>query len=139
MILLDTNVLSEVMKPKPDGRVARWMAAQSATTLYVSSIAQAEILHGILLLPAGKRRKALETAAKGMFEEDFQGRILAFDSDAAYRYARIAVDRRRLGRPISHFDAQIAAIASTASATLATRDAADFDGCGIKIIDPWKE
>ena len=137
MILLDTNVLSEIMKAEPAERVARWIAAQPSTTLFISSITQAEILHGIMLLRAGKRRTALEAGAKAMFDEDFHGRILAFGSDAASHYARIAVDRRRIGRPISHFDAQIAAIALSTGATLATHNTKDFDGCGVKVIDPW--
>jgi hypothetical protein len=137
VILLDTNVLSELMKPAPAERVVRWVAAQPAASLYTTSITQAEILHGILLLPAGRRRSALEAAAEAMFKEDFAGRILAFDSDAARAYARIAVDRRRAGRPISHFDAQIAAIARSAGAEIGTRNVADYEGCGVKLIDPW--
>lgn len=138
MIVLDTNVLSELMKPAPDDNVMRWVAAQPASSLYTTSITQSEILHGILLLPAGRRRKAFETAAEAMFREDFGGRILAFASDAALPYARIAVERRRAGRPISQADAQIAAIARSAGAALATRNTADFDGCGVNVVDPWR-
>lgn len=138
MILLDTNVLSELMKSAPDASVTQWMAAQPAASLYTTSITQAEILHGVMLLPAGKRRAAIEAAATAMFEEDFAGRILAFGSDAALPYARIAAERRRSGRPISQFDAQIAAIARVTGATLATRNVADFAGCGVKIVDPWR-
>lgn len=138
MIVLDTNVLSELMKPAPAASVARWMAEQPATSLYTTSVTQAEILHGILLLPAGKRRNALEAAAQSMFSEDFGGRILAFGADAARPYAQIAVERRRAGRPISHFDAQIAAIARSAGAALATRNVADYEGCGVKVLNPWE-
>lgn len=138
MILLDTNVVSELMKSAPDETVARWTAAQPAASLYTTSITQAEILHGVLLLPAGKRRAAIEAAAKGMFEQDFAGRILAFGSEAALPYARIAAARRRAGRPISQFDAQIAAIASVADATIATRNVTDFAECGVKVVDPWR-
>lgn len=106
MILLDTNVVSELMKAAPDETVARWAAAQPAAGLYTTSVTQAEILHGVFLLPAGKRRAAVEAVATAIFEEDFEGRILAFDSDAALPYARIAAERRRAGRPISQFDAQ---------------------------------
>ncbi len=137
MIVLDTNVLSELMKPTPAERVVRWMAAQPATTLYTTSITQAEILHGVMLLPSGKRRSAFEAAAEAMFKEDFGGRVLPFGSDAAHPYARIAAQRRRAGRPISHFDAQIAAIAHSTGASIATRNATDFDGCGVKVINPW--
>jgi predicted nucleic acid-binding protein len=137
VIVLDTNVLSELMKPRPAESVLRWMAAQPATSLYTTSITQAEILHGIMLLPSGKRRSAFEAAAEAMFKEDFGGRVLPFGSDAAHLYARIAAQRRRAGRPISHFDAQIAAIAQSTGASIATRNASDFDGCGVKVIDPW--
>jgi len=138
MIILDTNVLSEVMKPAPDAEVLAWMAAQPAANLYTTSITQAEILHGLMLLPAGRRRRALEAAATSMFTEDFGGRILGFGTDAAPPYARIASERRRAGRPISHFDAQIAAIACSTGAAVATRNLRDFDGCGVTLVDPWK-
>lgn len=137
MIVLDTNVLSELMKPAPAERVVGWMAAQPATSLYTTSITQAEILHGIMLLPSGRRRSAVEAAADAMFKEDFGGRILSFGSDAAHAYARIAAERRRGGRPISHFDAQIAAIARSAGAALATRNVTDYDACGVNVINPW--
>jgi hypothetical protein len=138
MIVLDTNVLSELMKPKPATKVIDWMATQPAASLYTTSITQAEILYGLMLLPPGRRRSALEAAATSMFSEDFGGRILEFGSDAAPRYAQIASDRRRAGRPISHFDAQIAAIARFMGAAIATRNTADFDGCGVTRVDPWK-
>lgn len=82
-------------------------------------------------------REAFEAAAKAMFQGDFAGRVLAFGSDAALPYARIAVERRRAGRPISNFDAQIAAIATCSGATLATRNLTDFEGCGIEVVNPW--
>lgn len=138
MIILDTNVLSELMKPAPARGVVDWMAGQPATNLYTSSITQAEILHGLLLLPPGRRRRALEAAATAMFAEDFAGRVLGFGTDAAQPYAQIATDRRRAGRPISHFDAQIAAIARFTGAAIATRNTPDFVGCGVTLIDPWR-
>ena len=137
MILLDTNVVSELMKPAPAAAVARWIAEQPATTLYTSSITQAEVLHGILLLPAGRRRSTLEAAAEAMFDEDFGGRVLPFGGEAARAYAQIAAQRRRSGRPISHFDAQIAAIARSARASVATRNVGDYEECGITIVNPW--
>jgi len=137
VIVLDTNVISEMMKPEPTERVARWMAAQPATSLYTTAITQAEILHGVMLLPAGRRRSAVEAAAEAMFRGDFGGRVLPFGSDAARVYARIASDRGRAGRPISHFDAQIAAIARCTGAAVATRNVSDFGGCGVQVIDPW--
>jgi toxin FitB len=138
MIILDTNVLSELMKPTPAPIVVDWIGGQPATSLYTTSITQAEILHGLMLLPPSRRRRALEAAATSMFVEDFGGRILAFGSDAAQPYARIASDRQRAGRPISQFDAQIAAIARSTGAALATRNLSDFEGCGVTVVDPWK-
>ena len=138
MIVLDTNVVSELMKPAPDESVVRWAAGEPATSLYTTSIALAEILHGILLLPAGRRRAGLEAAAEAMFSEDFAGRVLTFGADAARPYARIAADRRRAGRLIAHFDAQIAAIARSAGAAVATRNVADYEGCGVKVLNPWE-
>ena len=137
MIVLDTNVLSELMRPTPARRVVAWVAAQPVQSLYTTSVTQAEILHGVALLPSGRRRRAFEAAAEAMFREDFAGRILPFASDAASPYARIAVDRRRVGRPISQFDAQIAAIARSTGATIATRNVTDFAGCGVELVDPW--
>ena len=139
MIILDTNVVSELMRPAPAAGVVRWAASQPAHSLYTTSITQAEILHGILLLPAGRRRRALEQAAHAMFAEDFADRILAFGSEAAGPYARIAAERRKAGRPISQFDAQIAAIARARGARVATRNVSDYEGCGIDMIDPWAE
>src|SRR5947207_103320 len=127
MIVLDTNVISELMKPAPAESVLRWMSASPAANLYTTSITQAEILHGILLLPPGKRRNAFELAAEAMFSDDFNGRILSFDSGAAHQYAKIATMPHRSGRPISQFDAQIAAIAFSAGAAIATRNVKDFD------------
>ena len=137
MILLDTNVLSELMRPKPDSRVLAWIASHRAQSLHTTSITQAEILHGIMLLAPGRKRRAFEAAAEAMFREDFTGSVLAFSSDAASPYARIAVDRRSAGRPISQFDAQIAAIALWRRATVATRNTADFEGCGVDLVNPW--
>ena len=125
------------MKSTPDAAVAHWVAGQQATTLYTTSVTQAEVLHGILLLPAGKRRAALEAAAEAMFETDFRGRVLPFGSDAARAYAQIAAQRRHSGRPISVFDAQIAAITRTVRAAMATRNVGDYDDCGIKVLNPW--
>jgi predicted nucleic acid-binding protein len=138
MIILDTNVLSELMRPAPASKVVQWVGAQPAASLYTTSITQAEILHGILLLPRGRRRSALEAAAVSMFADDFEGRILGFGTDAAPLYARIASDRRRVGRPISSFDAQIAAIARSVGGVLATRNLADFNECGVALVDPWR-
>jgi len=139
VIVLDTNVLSELMKSTPAAAVMNWVAKQSTASLFTTTITQAEILHGVALLPQGRRRAAIEAAANAMFDEDFAGRVLPFGSHAAHAYADIAAVRRHAGRPISQFDAQIAAIASAAGAGIATRNVADFEGCGIRVIDPWRE
>src|SRR5689334_8112163 len=137
MNILDTNVVSELMKAEPEEAVETWVATQPVDGLYITSITQAEILHGILLLPKGKRRQLLEGAADGMFAQDFDDRILPFGSDAAQAYAEIAASRRRAGRPISNFDAQIAAIARVHGAAICTRNVEDFAGCGVKLVNPW--
>jgi toxin FitB len=137
MIILDTNVVSELMRPKPSVRVAAWVRRQPATELFTTSITEAEIFYGIELLAKGKRRDALLQAAEAMFTEDFAGRIFGFESDAARAFAIIAVQRRGLGRPVSHADAQIAAIAQVRAAKLATRNMADFAGCNVDLVDPW--
>ncbi|OAN52356.1 plasmid stabilization protein [Paramagnetospirillum marisnigri] len=137
MILLDTNVLSELMKAEPAPRVLSWIDGISAPTLFIPAITQAEILYGVSILPIGKRRDALANACRTAFEEIFMGRILPFDSSAAEAYADIAASHRQSGRPISQADAQIAAIARSRGAALATRNVADFEGCGIEVVNPW--
>jgi toxin FitB len=137
MIVLDTNVISELMRATPATEVIRWVNGRPVTSLYITSITQAEILHGIQLLARGKRRDAIAAAATEVFEHDFAGHILPFGSDAAVAYAGIAASRRRAGRPISAFDAQIAAIARAHGAELATRNVDDFDDCGLDVINPW--
>ena len=137
MILLDTNVLSELMRPAPEPRVVRWVGARPATALFASTIAEAELLYGVAMLPQGRRRGELAEAIALMFEDDFAGRVLPFDRAAAQSFAAIAAERRRAGRPIAQFDAQIAAIARSRGASLATRNVADFQGCQIEVIDPW--
>jgi len=138
MIVLDTNVVSEMMRARPDERVLDWVAMQPHALLHVTSVTQAEILHGVILLPAGRKRSAIQAAAEAMFETGFADRILPFGSDAAIEYARIAAERRKIGRPISQFDAQIAAIARSVQAAIATRNVADFQGCSVKVVNPWE-
>jgi len=137
MIILDTNVLSELMRAAPNRSVVAWISGQAAASLFTTTITEAEIFHGLFLLPHGRRRLALESAAEAVFREDLAGRVLAFGSDAARAYAHIAAERRRLGRPISQFDAQIAAIARCSGARLATRNIADFEDCRIGLVDPF--
>lgn len=137
MIILDTNVLSELLRPEPAKAVDRWLAAQDGAKVFFTTVGEAELRHGVALLPAGRRRTALATAVEGLLEEDFRGRILPFDRAAARAYAAIAAARRAAGRPISQFDCQIAAIARARDATVATRNTSDYEGCGIELIDPW--
>ncbi|OUL37220.1 VapC toxin family PIN domain ribonuclease [Nostoc sp. T09] len=138
MIILDTNVVSELMKPNKSEIVRNWAAQQSLMNLFTTTITQAEILYGIALLPAGKRRDGLSQAAQLMFLEDFAGRVLPFDQTAAVAFANIASQRRQNGNPISQADAQIAAICYIHAGTIATRNVSDFEGCGISIINPWE-
>jgi len=137
MIILDTNVLSELMRSEPSRRVLAWVAKQPASELFTTSVTEAEIFYGIELLTKGKRREGLLAAAEAMFAEDLAGRVFGFESDAARDFSTIAANRRALGRPISHADAQIAAIAQVRGAKLATRNVADFEECGLDVVDPW--
>ena len=137
MIILDTNVLSELMRPAPSVEVVRWVGAQPVAQLFTTAITEAEMFYGIELLAKSRRREGLLVAAEAMFTEDFAGRILGFDSEAARAFAKIATRRRLAGRPISQADAQIAAIVETHNATLATRNGADFESAEIRLVDPW--
>lgn len=136
-ILLDTNVLSELLRAAPDRSVLAWFAMQPPEGLFVSAVTEAEMRLGVRLLPAGKRRHALEGAMHAMFAEDFAGHVLPFDSPAAHVYADVVAARRAAGRPISQFDAQIAAIARHHGTRIATRNVGDFEGCAVDVIDPW--
>lgn len=137
MIILDTNVLSELLRSVPDPGVTAWVASRPLATLFTTSVTQAEMLYGACVLPAGHRRGQLESALRGLFEEDFSGRILPFDSTAARFYAEIAAARRQAGRAISQFDAQIAAITMACGGALATRNVAAFADTGVRVVDPW--
>jgi len=139
-ILLDTNVLSELMRPRPEPKVLAWFSSQGLQTRFViSAITQAEILLGIALLPAGKKRNALASVAQAMFEQEFQGANLAFDEQVAPGYAAIVAQRIRSGLPISTEDAQIAAIATHHRLPLATRNTKDFANVpGLTVINPWE-
>ena len=138
MILLDTNVLSGLMRPRPDPNVVRWLDAWPEWDVWISAVTVAEIRLGISILPAGKRKELLMSLAEQMFQDDFPGRCLPFDCEAAGEYALIVSERNRQSHPISVEDAQIAAIARTADLALATRNTKDFsDITGLKLVDPW--
>lgn len=137
-VLLDTNVLSELMRPKPAFVVLDWFAQQEGVEFYTSSITQAELLLGVALLPGGKRRDAVAEAVEQMFEQDFVGRCLPFDDLAAHEYAALVAVRHKCGLPISTEDAQIAAIALRHELPLATRNTKDFRKIsGLVLLDPW--
>ena len=138
MIVLDTNVISEAMLPVPDGQVRHWLSAQPSQRLFTTTVSLAEILYGLKILPLGKRRAGLSAIAETMFATLFAQRILVFDPLAAREFPAIAAGRRLRGRPISILDAQIAAIAKANSATLATRNTSDFEGCGVRLVNPWE-
>jgi len=138
VILLDTNVISELMRPKPAQIVLGWFAAHQSTELFLTAVSEAELRTGAAILPAGKRRDGLIACIDAMIHEDFAGRILSFDSAAAKAYAAIAAGRRAAARPIMEADCQIAAIARVLGIALATRNFRDFEGCGIEIVDPWR-
>lgn len=137
MILLDTNVVSEPTRPTPDPNVLRWLDAQAAESLYLSTVSLAEILLAIASLPAGKRRKALGAALDEQIIALFGERIVAFDIGAAEAYAKIVIRTRLHGHPVAVADAQIAAIALSRQFSVATRDGAPFQAAGIPIINPW--
>lgn len=137
MIILDTNVLSEIMRPVPDAMVAMWLRRQNSSQVYLTSIIEAEIYAGIAEMPAGRRRLDLLHRANGLFDADFAGKIWSFDSDAARKYAEIIGEKRKAGQHINGFDGQIAAIARARGAAVATRNIRDFQNCGVSLINPW--
>lgn len=137
MIIVDTNVVSELLRPEPEPRVERWLSNQDGLNVYLTAISEAELRHGLAIMPSGKRRTALTDAVDRILREDMAGRILPFDSEAAQSYAIIAAGRRAAGRPIMQADCQIAAIAHARGAIVATRTRPDFEGCEIDLINPW--
>jgi toxin FitB len=137
MIVIDTNVLSELLKPEPHPGVESWIRQYPLGSVFITTITEAEVLYGVALLPGGKRKEILEVSTHTLFTQIFSGRILSFDSEAARAYAKIASVRQKSGFPISQFDAQIAAITHAHSARLVTRNTVDFRDCGIEVINPW--
>ena len=138
-IFLDTNVISELMRPQPDRAVMEWFLQRNDCVFYVSAVVQAEIMLGIALLPAGKKRDALAAAAEEMFSKDFAGRCLSFDAGCAAYYAGIVSSRQRAGFQMTTEDAQIAAIALSHGYPLATRNTKDFMHIdGLPLYNPWR-
>jgi len=137
MILIDTNVISELMRSSPAPAILDWFGRRDARALHFSAVGEAELRRGAAILPEGKRRDRLIAEIDAMVAEDFAGRVLPFDSAAAVGFAAIFADRRAAGRPISQLNSQIAAIARAHGAAMATRNVGDFAGCGVEVIDPW--
>jgi len=137
MMVWDTNVVSELMRPEPSERVVEWADRQPVDEVFITAITVAELLYGIGRLPRGQRRNELAEVFDGMITEDFEHRVLSFDGVAAAHYADIAVERERIGRPISMADAQIAALCRSHGATVATRNVDDFADIGVLIVNPW--
>jgi len=138
MIVLDTNVLSELIRPQPQVCVVDWLRQQTRATLFTTVITRAELFYGAFLLPEGRRKSEKIREIEGIFNEDMRAKLLSFDSTACMLYAQIAAMRKQAGRPISPFDAMIAAITQAHGATLATRNTKDFVDCGIRLVNPWE-
>ena len=137
MIILDTNVISALMRHEPDPLVSEWLDGLPSESIWTTSVTVFEVRLGLEILPAGRRRRQLEEAFAEALEEDFENRVLPFDQAAAQAAGVIAADRRRAGRPVEIRDVQIAGIVSARKATLATRNTRHFEGCGVVLVDPW--
>lgn len=137
--VLDTNVISEVMRTDPVAKVVDWVDEHDVESLSMTAVTAAELLYGVARLPDGARKRELSFAVQALIRQDFAGRVLPFDADAAEHYAALVAQREGRGRPISAADAQIAAICRLRGATLATRNTRDFEETGIELVDPWNE
>ena len=137
MFVLDTNVVSELMRPVPDPVVASWVANRATASLFLTAFIEAELRFGLAVMPPGRRRDGLAAGLERMLQPGFTNRVLPFDSAAARAYAEIAAARRAAGRPVSHPDNQIAAIAHSRGMAVATRNIRDFEDMGIVVINPW--
>lgn len=138
MIVLDTNVISELARHAPDPGVLSWLDSLDVSNVATTAITAAELRYGIAKLPDGQRKRELTVVMRGVLTEDFHGRVLPFDERASVRYTDIVTGPERIGRPIGVADAQIAAICRDLDATLASRNIADFEETGIELINPWK-
>ena len=137
MIVVDTNVLSEMMRPSPSPVVRQWLDMHYDVELFFTAVSEAEIRIGLATMPSGRRRESLLARAEIMIHRFFANRVLVFDSNAALAYAAIGARRKAAGTPIATMDCQIAAIARSKGAAVATRDVSDFEECSIEIINPW--
>lgn len=137
MIILDTNVVSEAMKTSSNPDVVTWLEHQDVDSVAITSITMAEVLEGIERLPTGRRRAALEERFREFLADILDDRVLSFDRGAAEQFARITALRRKMGRPTSALDAMVLAIAADTGSTIATRNVADFERCGVPVVNPW--
>lgn len=137
MIVLDTNVVSALMRREPDPVVVAWLDSLPAESVWTTSVTVFEVRLGLEILEAGRRRRQLEEAFAKTLEEDFENRVLPFDEASAQAAGRIAAERRRAGRTVEVRDVQIAGIVKARKATLATRNTRHFEGCGLVLVDPW--
>lgn len=138
MIILDTNVISELARQIPDTGVLAWLDSLEISEVATTAVTAAELRYGVARLPDSHRKRELTVVIRGILAEDFYGRVLPFDERASIRYADVVTGRERIGRPIGVADAQIAAICRDSGAMLATRNTADFEETGIELVDPWK-
>lgn len=137
MIVLDTNILSELIRPVPEPKVVAWLETQPGDALFTTAVSRGEMLYGVRILSLGRRRETLLQEVEAIFTMDMAGRVLPYDGDAADAHAEVAAMRRMQGHPIAQSDAMIAGIVRSLDATLATRNVRDFEDCGIALVDPW--
>jgi hypothetical protein len=138
VIVLDTNVISELARQAPDPGALSWLDSLEVSDVATTAVTAAELRYGVARLPDGHRKRELTVVIRGILTEDFHGRVLPFDERASMRYAEIVTGRERIGRPIGVADAQIAAICRDLGAILATRNTTGFEEAGVELIDPWK-
>ncbi len=139
MLVVDTNVLSELMRPMPNATIASWIAERATSSLHLTAVSEAELRFGLAIMSPGRRRDGLAEGLERMLRTGFADRVLPFDSAAASAYAEIAASRRSMGRPMPEADCQIAAIAHSRGMAVVTRNVRDFADSGIDVIDPWTD
>ena len=139
MLIIDTNVVSEMMRAQPDSRVVDWLSRQKVSEVHTTALTVAEIAYGLKTMPGGRRRRDLEGRFGEIIQRGFSGRVLAFDKTAGLVYGEIMAARRAIGRPMSVIDGQIASIAKSTGAALATRNATDFEDCGLVLLNPFDD